>query len=76
MPVMAAAMVAGPVAAQERATDDDADIVVEGRARQLYRTTLTTVGKSAQDPLDIPQALQVINRDLFTDQGARDATDL
>ncbi|KQN81326.1 TonB-dependent receptor [Sphingomonas sp. Leaf62] len=76
MPVMAAAMVAGPVAAQERATDDDADIVVEGRGRQLYRTTLTTVGKSAQDPLDIPQALQVINRDLFTDQGARDATDL
>ncbi|WP_235519656.1 TonB-dependent siderophore receptor [Sphingomonas sp. Leaf22] len=76
MPAMTAAMMATPVAAQERPAGDDADIVVEGRARQLYRTTITTVGKSAQDPLDIPQALQVINHELFTDQGARDATDL
>ena len=71
-----AVLVASQAAAQDRSSNDDADIIVEGRARQLYRTTLTTVGKSAQDPLDIPQALQVINSDLFTDQGARDATDL
>lgn len=73
---MAGAMIAAPAAAQDRSPDDDADIVVEGRVQQLYRTLVTTVGKAAQDPLDIPQALQVINADLFTDQGARDATDL
>lgn len=51
-------------------------IIVTGRAQRLYRSETTTVGKSAQDPLDIPQALQVINKDLFADQGARDATDI
>lgn len=69
--------VPAPALAQQAATpDDDAEILVQGRAQQLYRTLVTTVGKSAQDPLDIPQALQVINHDLFVDQGARDATDL
>lgn len=69
--------VPAPALAQQAATPgDDAEIVVQGRAQQLYRTLVTTVGKSAQDPLDIPQALQVINHDLFVDQGARDATDL
>ena len=53
-----------------------ADIIVNGRAQHLYRVDTTTVGKSAEDPLDIPQALQVINEELFTDQGARDATDI
>ena len=52
------------------------DIVVTGRAQRLYRVETTTVGKAAEDPLNIPQALQVINEDLFTDQGARDATDI
>lgn len=52
------------------------DIIVTGRARRLYRVETTTVGKSAEDPLNIPQALQVINSDLFVDQGARDATDI
>ncbi|MEH3098763.1 TonB-dependent siderophore receptor [Sphingomonas adhaesiva] len=52
------------------------DIVVTGRAQRLYRVDVTTVGKAAEDPLDIPQALQVINADLFNDQGARDATDI
>lgn len=73
---VAAAMVTAPAAAQDRAADGDAEIVVEARAQQLYRTIVTTVGKSAQDPLDIPQAVQVVNSDLFTDQGARDATDI
>lgn len=55
---------------------DTDQIIVTGRAQRLYRTETTTVGKAAQDPLDIPQALQVINKDLFADQGARDATDI
>lgn len=55
---------------------DSDQIIVTGRAQRLYRTETTTVGKSAEDPLDIPQALQVINKDLFADQGARDATDI
>jgi len=52
------------------------DVIVTGRAQRLYRTDTTTIGKGVDDPLDIPQAVQVINADLFTDQGARDATDI
>lgn len=52
------------------------DIIVTGRAQRLYRADVTTVGRSVENPLDIPQALQVINSELFADQGARDATDL
>jgi len=51
-------------------------IIVTGRAQRLYRSEETTVGKAAEDPMNIPQALQVINSDLFADQGARDATDI
>lgn len=51
-------------------------IIVTGRAQRLYRSEETTVGKVAEDPMNIPQALQVINSDLFADQGARDATDI
>lgn len=51
-------------------------IIVTGRAERLYRTEETTVGKAAEDPMNIPQAVQVINSELFTDQGARDATDI
>ncbi|WP_294325375.1 TonB-dependent receptor [uncultured Sphingomonas sp.] len=77
MSVAGAAMVSVPALAQDRADPPaDGEIIVQGRAQQLYRTLVTTVGKSAQDPLDIPQALQVINADLFVDQGARDATDI
>jgi iron complex outermembrane receptor protein len=70
------------VSAQERVQADDTggevsdDVIVTGRVQRLYRTEETTVGKAAEDPLNIPQALQVINSDLFTDQGARDATDI
>ena len=77
MSVATAAMVTVPALAQDHPESHmDDEIVVQGRAQQLYRTLVTTVGKSAQDPLDIPQALQVINADLFIDQGARDATDI
>ncbi|MFM2373042.1 MAG: hypothetical protein RIS85_2764 [Pseudomonadota bacterium] len=51
-------------------------IIVTGRVQRLYRVDETTVGKVAEDPMNIPQALQVINADLFADQGARDATDI
>lgn len=63
-----------PVAAPEAGNADQ--IIVTGRAQRLYRTETTTVGKTAEDPLNIPQAVQVINKDLFADQGARDATDI
>jgi iron complex outermembrane receptor protein len=65
-----------PVGAPDASGDEADQIVVTGRAQRLYRTETTTVGKSAEDPLNIPQALQVINKDLFADQGARDATDI
>ena len=71
-----------PALAQERAETDETggivteDIIVNGRAQRLYRSEETTVGNAAEDPLNIPQALQVINSDLFADQGARDATDI
>ncbi len=80
--LLAVAVPAG-ASAQERKSgpaedggQPDGDIIVTGRAQRLYRADTTTVGKAAQNPLDIPQALQVINSDLFTDQGARDATDI
>lgn len=77
-----ASFACAPVLAQERGQADDLggivgdDIIVTGRAQRLYRVEETTVGKVAEDPLNIPQALQVINSDLFADQGARDATDV
>ena len=63
-----------PAAAPEAGNADQ--IIVTGRAQRLYRTETTTVGKTAEDPLNIPQAVQVINKDLFADQGARDETDI
>jgi iron complex outermembrane receptor protein len=64
-----------PAFAQDE-DDPSEEIIVNGRAQRLYRVDTTTVGKVAEDPLNIPQALQVINAELFRDQGARDATDL
>lgn len=58
----------------EPATVDE--IVVTGRAQRLYRTDKTTIGKTVENPLDIPQALQILNAELIEDQGARDITDL
>ncbi|MBN8820249.1 MAG: TonB-dependent receptor [Sphingomonas sp.] len=61
----------------EDAAADGADaIIVTGRVQRLYRVEETTVGKAAEDPMNIPQAVQVINSELFADQGARDATDI
>jgi iron complex outermembrane receptor protein len=52
------------------------EVVVTGRVERLYRTRETTAGKGVSDPLDIPQAVTVINEALYEDQGARDAQDL
>jgi iron complex outermembrane receptor protein len=67
-----------PAFAQSAPAEADArdDIIVTGRVQRLYRVKETTVGKAAEDPMSIPQALQVINSELFADQGARDATDI
>jgi iron complex outermembrane receptor protein len=69
--------IAQPITAADGALPKEGDmIIVTGRAQRLYRSEETTVGKAAEDPMNIPQALQVINSDLFADQGARDATDI
>lgn len=52
------------------------EIIVTARAQRLYRTDSTNIGKTAENPLDIPQALQILNAELIEDQGARDVTDL
>ncbi|WP_020397983.1 TonB-dependent siderophore receptor [Kordiimonas gwangyangensis] len=59
------------------ASDDDVEeIVVTGRAQALYRVSETGVARGAGDPMDIPQAVTIINEALIADQGARDMTDL
>lgn len=58
------------------ADSNSEEIIVTGRAQRLYRAEVTTVGKTAEDPMNIPQAVQVINSELIADQGARDATDI
>jgi iron complex outermembrane receptor protein len=65
-------------AADEAAPGDVSveEVVITSRAQRLYRTESTTVGKIDADPLDIPQAVQVLNAQLIEDQGARDITDL
>src|SRR5687767_3333806 len=81
---MLATMVAGGllvavnVGAQESAGGSETleEVVVTGRVQKLYRAPETTVGKMPGDPLDIPQAVQVITTQLIEDQGARDVTDL
>ncbi len=73
-PVMAAAQTVPDTPQNEPTTVGE--IVVTGRAQRLYRTDRTTIGKTAENPLDIPQALQILNAELIEDQGARDITDL
>lgn len=67
--------VAAPVIAEDEPTEVE-QVVVTGRAQRLYRVDQTTIGKTSENPLDIPQALQIINEQLIRDQGARDITDL
>ncbi len=53
-----------------------AEILVVGRVARLYRVPETSIGRMATDPLDIPQSVTLLNRQLIEDQGARDITDL
>lgn len=52
------------------------EVVVTGRAQQLYRTQEIQAGRLPTPPLESSQAVQVINAELIADQGARDAQDL
>ncbi len=79
---LAAALLAGTaVHAQEtprlaEADESAQDIVVTGRAEQLYRVDETTSGRLPTEPLASSQAITVITDELIRDQGARDAQDL
>ena len=82
--VALALVVAMPTAAlaQSVAAPDDSesaeegDIIVTGRAEQLYRTEETSSGRLPTEPLASSQAITVITDELIRDQGARDAQDL
>lgn len=66
-------------AARERgegARPAEDEIVVTGRARQLYRAEEVQAGRLPTDPLASSVTVQVIDEDLIADQGARDAQDL
>ena len=65
--------------AEEAASEDAAandEIVVTGRASQLYRVEETASGKMPTEPLASSQSITVITEQLIEDQGARDAQDL
>lgn len=69
--------------AEPEARDEERDeaaggeeIIVTGRAQQLYRVDETTTGKLPTEPLASSQNITVITEDLMRDQGARDVQDL
>lgn len=72
----ARAQSSGSVAGPEGATLSGPDIIVTARAARLYRVEEATVGRLAADPLEIPQSVTLLNRQLIEDQGARDITEL
>lgn len=55
---------------------ENEQIVVTGRAAELYRVQETVTGKLPTDPLASSQSITVITEELIKDQGARDAQDL
>lgn len=67
---------AGASAGHDAGDAHSRDIVVTGRAQQLYRVKETTVGKLPTEPLASSQHISIITKDLIRDQGARDAQDL
>ena len=76
--VAASAILPAMAAAAEEAAEDAAvdEIVVTGRASQLYRVEETASGKMPTEPLASSQSITVITEQLIEDQGARDAQDL
>ncbi|MBR9792004.1 MAG: TonB-dependent siderophore receptor [Gammaproteobacteria bacterium] len=60
------------------ATNSDVETIeVTGRAQQFYLDNSTRVGtKTESDVMQIPLSVQVLTRQLITDQAARDITDL
>lgn len=52
------------------------EVVVTGRAQQLYRSQEAQAARLPTPPLKSSQMIQVINAELIADQGARDAQDL
>lgn len=76
--VAASAILPTMAAAAEEAAEDAAvdEIVVTGRASQLYRVEETASGKMPTEPLASSQSITVITEQLIEDQGARDAQDL
>lgn len=64
------------VVAQEQEQDIET-IEIKGRAMQFYRIDESAMAtKTPTDFMDIPQSIQVINRELIDDQAARQTTDL
>ncbi len=71
------AMATTMVAVQANAQDATvSEVVVSGRAQQLYRTQEVQAVRLPTAPLASSQTVQVINAELISDQGARDAQDL
>ncbi|GGQ03332.1 TonB-dependent siderophore receptor [Shewanella litoralis] len=52
-------------------------ITVMGRAQTFYRESSSSVGTKVEtDIMDLPQSVQVLNKQLIVDQAAREITDL
>lgn len=68
-----------PVNAQEPGNNDSSaleEVIVRGRAQELYRVPVTTSGKLATATIDSSITITTITDDLIVDQGARDAADI
>lgn len=76
LPAMVQAQEISAPAADEGEAPSEDDIIVTGRAEQLYRTDETSSGRLPTEPLASSQAITVITAELIRDQGARDAQDL
>ena len=73
----AASFAIEPPTVRERAAQLTSDeIIVRGRAQNLYRVRETDTAKLPTDPLDATQIITSINNELIEDQGARDSQDL
>ncbi|MEM7781356.1 MAG: TonB-dependent receptor [Pseudomonadota bacterium] len=76
IPIQAQAQDAEAEAVSSDDNESGNQIVVTGRAQQLYRVDETSTTKLPSDPLDTPISITSINEQLIEDQGARDAQDI